>query len=258
MNYILKKIEDAEIILKPFPHIIISNFLEDGDLIDVLNNIDIDNLNVIDKKYKLVQYPGAKSTTEELTKRPTGVGLVYALKEEYSKNNIKLNTILDSDEFKQALFEKFKIPTNIDGWNVYQINKDLNGYEISPHPDITGKVITYQLNLSNTNILDNYDLGTKFHTIKPEFLKNIKKLSTKQPRPWGKWDWFDKGKSIPYKQNTFMAFAPSDISYHSVKLENYPQEKYQRTMLRGFIADSRLLNKNPKSHWTSGNLVNIS
>ena len=54
-----------------------------------------------------------------------------------------------------------------------------------------------------------------------------------------------------------MAFAPSDISYHSVKLENYPQEKYQRTMLRGFIADSRLLNKKPKSHWTSGNLVNI-
>lgn len=257
MDCIIKKIEEAEIIVKPFPHIVISNFLEDDDLIDILDNIDIDNLNVIDKKYKLVQYPGAKTTTEELTKRPTGVGLVYALKEEYSKNNIKLNTILDSDEFKQTLMKKLNIPTNIDGWNVYQINKDLNGYEISPHPDITGKVITYQLNLSNTDILNNFDLGTKFHIIKPEYLKYINELSKQRKRPWGKWEWFNEGKSIPYQKNTFMAFAPSDISYHSVKLENYPQQKHQRTMLRGFIADSRLLKLKSKEHWTSGNLVNI-
>ena len=155
------------------------------------------------------------------------------------------------------MFKKLNIPKNIDGWNVYQINKDLNGYEISPHPDITGKVITYQINLSNTNTLDNYDLSTKFHTIKPGCLKYIKELSKKKLRPWGKWEWFDKGTPIPYKQNTFMAFPPSNISYHSVKLENYPQEKYQRTILRGFIADSRLLNKKPKNYWTSGNLVNI-
>ena len=101
------------------------------------------------------------------------------MKKEYSKKNIKLNTILDSEEFKQALFKKLNIPKNIDGWNVYKINKDLNGYEISPHPDITGKVITYQLNLSNTDALDNYDLGTRFHSIKPEFLKDIKQLSKK-------------------------------------------------------------------------------
>ena len=34
-------------------------------------------------------------------------------------------------------------------------------------------------------------------------------------------------------------------------------EENQRTMLRGFIADSRLLKKKPKQYWTSGNLVNI-
>ena len=257
MDYILEKIKSAKIIEKPFPHIIIPNFLEENDIENIIDNIEIDNLNQIDKKYKKVVYPGAKSATEELTQRPTGVGLVYALKEEYSKNNIKLNKILNSEDFKNVLFKKLNIPINIDGWNVFQINKDLNGYEISPHPDITGKVITYQINLSNTDNLDNYDLSTKFHSIKPECLKYIDALSKKNKRPWGKWEWFDKGKSIPYKQNTFMAFAPSDISYHSVKLENYPQEKYQRTMLRGFIADTRLLNKKKKENWTSGNLVNI-
>ena len=258
MNYILKKIEDAVIIEKPFPHIIIPNLLEDDNLTNIIDNIEIDNLNEIEKKYTKVHYPGAKSTNEKLTNRPTGIGLVYALKEEYSKNNIELNTILTSKDFKEVLFKKFKIPTNIDGWNVFQINKDLNGYEISPHPDITGKVITYQINLSNMDTLDNYDLGTKLHRIKPECLKYIKEISSIKKRPWGKWEWFDEGISIPYKQNTFMAFAPSDISYHSVKLENYPQEKCQRTMLRGFIADSRLLKKAPKKHWTSGNLVNIN
>ncbi len=257
MNYIIKKIQDSVIIEKPFPHIIIHNFFEDEDLTKILNNIEIENLNEIEKKYIKVHYPGAKSSKEELTKRPTGVGLVYALKEDYHKNNVKLNKVLNSEDFKKVLFKKLNIPKNIDGWNVYQINKDLNGYEISPHPDITGKVITYQINLSNTDILDNYDLSTKFHTIKPECLKYIKELSKKKLRPWGKWEWFDKGKSITYTQNTFMAFAPSDISYHSVKLENYPQEKYQRTMLRGFIADSRLLKKKSKDYWTSGNLVNI-
>tara|TARA_Y100000389_G_scaffold204199_1_gene255502 strand:+ start:17 stop:790 length:774 start_codon:yes stop_codon:yes gene_type:complete len=257
MDYIIKKIEDAEIIVKPFPHIIIPNFIEDDDLKNILDNIEIDNLNEIEKKYKKVHYPGAKTTNEKLINRPTGIGLVYSLKEKYSKKNIKLNTILKSEDFKLALFKKLNIPKNIDGWNIYQINKDLNGYEISPHPDITGKVITYQINLSNSVALDNYDLSTKFHIIKPQCLKFIKELSKKKTRPWGKWDWFDKGKPIPYKQNTFMAFAPSDISYHSVKLENYPQEKYQRTMLRGFIADSRLLKTAPKEHWTSGNLVNI-
>ena len=48
-----------------------------------------------------------------------------------------------------------------------QINKDLNGYEISPHPDITGKVITYQLNLTNTDILNNFDLSTNFIPLNP-------------------------------------------------------------------------------------------
>ena len=84
-------------------------------------------------------------------------------------------------------------------------------------------------------MLNNFDLVTKFHIIKPEYLKYINELSKQRKRPWGKWEWFNEGKSIPYQRNTFMAFAPSDISYHSVKLENYPQEKYQRTMLRGFI-----------------------
>lgn len=257
MNYLINKIKNAKIIYEPFPHIIINNFIEENDLKNILDNIEINNLKDINEKYTMVHYPGAKITNDLLTTRPTGIGLVYALKEEYLKNNIKLNTFLDSNDFKQILMEKLNIPKNIDGWNVYQINKDLNGYEISPHPDITGKVITYQLNLTNTNILDDYDLSTKFHTIKPECEKYIKELTIKKDRPWGKWEWFDKGKKIPYKQNTFMAFAPSDISYHSVKLENYPQEKYQRTMLRGFIVDSRLLTKSPKNYWTPGNLVNI-
>lgn len=257
MNYILEKIRNAQIIKDPFPHIIIPNFLEDNDLKNIIKNIEISNLKEIEKKYIKVHYPGAKITNENLVNRPTGKDLVYSLKKEYFENNIELNNILKSEEFKKELFKKLNVPKNIDGWNIYQINKDLNGYEISPHPDITGKVVTYQLNLTNTDSLDNYDLATKFHTIKPDCVKYIRELYKIKPRPWGKWEWFDKGKSIPYKKNTFMAFAPSDFSYHSVKLENYPQEENQRTMLRGFIADSRLLKKKPKQYWTSGNLVNI-
>ena len=67
----------------------------------------------------MVHYPGAKITNDLLTRRPTGIGLVYALKEEYFKNNIKLNTFLDSNDFKQILMEKLNIPKNIDGWGMF-------------------------------------------------------------------------------------------------------------------------------------------
>lgn len=256
MEYLLNKINNVNVIQEPFPHIIISNFFNDDDLNNILNNININKLSDINSKYEKTYYPGAINKKINLLKRPSGKGLVYSLKRNILQNNSSLIYFLDSDKLKEVLFNKFN-KKNIDGWNVYQINKDLNGYEISPHPDVTGKVITYQINLTNTNYLNNYNLSTKLHKIKPEYKNKIEELKKKETRPWGKWEWFDEGIHIPYIKNTFFAFAPSDNTYHSVKLENYPQDNFQRTMLRGFFADTRLLNIKEKSYWNSGNLINI-
>ena len=258
MEYIFQKINDVKIISKPFPHIIIEDFFDEEFINELINSIKIDNINEIKSKYHEVIYPGAIDKKLSLTTRPTGSGLVYALnKSILDKHEIFVN-LLESDGFKQVLFDKFNIPKEIDGWNVYQINKDLNGYEISPHPDVTGKIITWQCNITNDNTLDNYNLSTRLHTIKPEYKDELNKItSDKNPRPWGKWEWFDEGISVPYKENAFFAFAPSNISHHSVILDNYPQDRSQRTMMRGFIVDNRLLEKKPKEFWQPGNIVNI-
>ena len=254
-NYVLKRIKKSKIIKEPFPHIEIGNFLKKKHYEELLQNLLIKNLDQIDKKYILQYYPGAKLENLKLAERPTGLGLVFKLKKEsYSSLMKEFDSFLISREFIETICEKLNASS--EGWNLYEYNKDLNGYEISPHPDVTGKLVTYQINFSDEN-LKFYNLSTRLHSIKEEAKQKIAKLSSFRLRPWGEWHWFDVAKQIHFRKNNFFAFAPSSTSYHSVKLENYPENIEQRTMLRGFIASNELLKIKEKSHWHSGNITNF-
>ena len=138
MNYIIKKIQDSVIIEKPFPHIIIHNFFEDEDLTKILNNIEIENLNEIEKKYIKVHYPGAKSSKEELTKRPTGVGLVYALKEDYQAKELAgkkvvFNVVINEirEDIKTEINDDFAKSLGLD--NLESLKKSVKEQIINQH-----------------------------------------------------------------------------------------------------------------------------
>lgn len=289
-DYVLKKIENAPIITDPYPHIIISNFLSDNDYDNLLysHHIDIYDKSCLhipkvntynELKSKLqyagwepISYPGAVSgkTGSDLLNRPTGKGLVYKLVDKKADGENGIRTYLDMfltrtdntlnntsvNTFINTLLNKFKYANNI-GWNVYEYNKDLNGYEISPHPDVSGKLVTYQLNLAPDNLLAEYNLATRLLKLRPEYTDEIEKLAKTRARPWGLWEWFDETSSVPFIGNTFFAFPPTNDTYHAVKLEEYPEKIQQRTMIRGFILSNELLKKAPRSHWHPGNVINI-
>ena len=70
------------------------------------------------------------------------------------KNDVIKNLIefMNSNEFHKTLKEKFNIKeeTNI----LSAIQKNLTGYEISPHPDGREKCLTYLLNINNNKEIE--------------------------------------------------------------------------------------------------------
>lgn len=221
-------------------------------------------LELFDKGWVPISYPGAieGNRGSNLLSRPTGKGLVYKLADKCADKPDGIRTQLHNflvgkdSQVANVLLAKFGLEVN-SGWNTYEYNKDLNGYEISPHPDVSGKLVTYQLNLAKDEKLARYNLATRLLKLKLDHYDDVTKLSKTRDRPWGLWEWFNEITSVPFVGNTFFTFAPSDNTYHAVKLQEYPENEQQRTMIRGFIISNRLLKKAPRSHWHPGNVVNI-
>ena len=73
---------------------------------------------------------------------------------------------MNSDTFHSILRKKFNIKeaTTV----ISAIQKNLNGYEISPHPDIRNKCLTYLLNINN-NEMEQKDCHTQLLEFKPKY-----------------------------------------------------------------------------------------
>ena len=96
---------------------------------------------------------------------------------------------MNSNEFHKTLKEKFKIyeETTI----ISAIQKNLTGYEISPHPDIRQKCLTYLLNINNNSEIENLDCNTHLLEFKDKY-KYIQEYWEKNKdvnRCWVPWEW---------------------------------------------------------------------
>lgn len=149
------------------------------------------------------------------------------------------------------------------------VHIDLPGYEIPPHPDAEDKLITYQLYLPPDESVREF--GTHFLRPKDgnetverpvwELLVSrglekaargmgwwekgwVKRLRESEfgfrhgllTRMWYPWDWFDTVRMVEARPNSFMAFAPSERTYHAVRLDipaNHPRP--ERPVIRGFV-----------------------
>jgi len=249
-NYILEKILDAEIIFKPFEHIEINNFLSNEHLEMLLNDpqIHFDELNsdnelydkLKDSKYKIQSFPGCFDSWYEYINREEkndglveGKGITFRL-EEYNNNKIKdLLKLLNSSEFHNTLKQKFSI--NKEENIISAIQKNLTGYEISPHPDIREKALTYLLNINKNDSIENYDVHTHLLEFKPEYRKieDFWNEYIYYNRFWIRWKYCNTIKKIN-KNNTLLIFKPSSkpSSLHAVKLD-YDHLKFQRTQIYG-------------------------
>lgn len=252
-NYILENINKAEFKNEPFRHLEINNFLSEEHLNMILSDNQIHFNEVVsddelikeleERSYEIECFPGCTIDKNQYldclkkNKFPVdqkileGFGLTYRLKK---YNNPKLNELmvfLNSQQFQKALEKKFNLrsPTTI----ISAIQKYLTKYEISPHPDIRQKALTYLLNINKDDDCENYPIHThllkysdKYSGIYEFWEKNLK-----IDRCWVPWDWCNSITTLS-KNNTMLIFAPSNDTLHAIKLD-YDHKKFQRTQIYG-------------------------
>tara|TARA_Y100000385_G_scaffold289816_1_gene360513 strand:+ start:382 stop:1305 length:924 start_codon:yes stop_codon:yes gene_type:complete len=254
-KYLIDKIHKAEFSKQPFKQIYIEDFFNESDFEKITNSnqISLDvqkndyelHDNLIENGYEIISFPGTTSNFKDYArwhKKKSGkaiiknnkeivssLGIVYRL----SKPNIEIKKLFDfinSEEFNRALANKFEI--NFDDCKVDNgIQKYLDGYEISPHPDIRRKALTFMVNI-NPNYLDQ-DYNTHYLEFKPEFkyIQNYWAYNKYSDRCWVPWSWCET-KKIQNKNNSIVIFSPGDDTMHAVKAD-YNHLTSQRTQLYG-------------------------
>ena len=254
-NYIIEKIKNAEIIYYPFPHLDIMNFLSKEHLQLIINEKQIhfeekttnDEVykELVENGWKIQGFPGCTSSwndykkyIESGKKNSSGnpvenIGITFRLHNYKNKIIKKLLEFMNSNEFHKTLKEKFKIyeETTI----ISAIQKNLTGYEISPHPDIRQKCLTYLLNINNNSEIENLDCNTHLLEFKDKY-KYIQEYWEKNKdvnRCWVPWEWCNTIKKMS-ENNSMLIFHPDNNppTLHAIRL-NYNHLKYQRTQIYG-------------------------
>ena len=255
-KYITDKILNAQIKTEPFNHILIEDFLSEEHLNIILNDSQV-HFNETDtteeliktlnnNHYEIQSFPGCVTNTEEYLKCfnkksfPKGkgkdlpiesFGITFRLMK-YNNSFIEdLINYMNGDEFKNALETKFdiKMETRI----LTAIQKNLSHYEISPHPDVREKGLTYLLNINKDSSIDDKPVHTHLLKFKDKwkFIYDYWKTNLSENRCWVPWDWCDSHKVVN-KNNSIVLFSPSTDTLHAVSLD-YDHTKFQRTQIYG-------------------------
>jgi len=184
---------------------------------------------------------------------------------------IALNNFLASKKFNAAIAQKFNI--NIDNCDIDGgIQKYLDGYEISPHPDIRRKAATFMVNINPHKASERYNHHTHYLKLKTEYnyVKEFWETSSKAERHWVPWDWCDTS-FMQTKNNSIVLFSPSNDTMHGVKAV-YDHLSTQRTQLYGnlwYLENKKLLGPSweqlavkdfsiPNNHNLVNNFVKLS
>ena len=269
-NYISEKILNAKFSQEPFKHIFIEDFLSEDHFQQIINDPQIhwdENKNteeviatLFEKKYEVQKFPGCITNPYEYIKRyntndfPTGregnpvesFGITFRLREYENPFIASLVEYLNGKEFKTTLETKFNIKsqTRI----ITAIQKNLSHYEISPHPDVREKALTYLLNINKDESVDKAQVHTHLLKFKEEwsFIPEYWRTNLQKNRCWVPWEWCETSK-ICNKNNSIVLFAPGVDTLHAIKMQ-YDHNKFQRTQLYGNLM--RVGNVIPQMNWT--------
>ena len=253
-DYLIEKVRYAPFEKVPFRHIYIENFFEqshfnkiiesvevsspscktDEDLIDALENKGFTPINFPGTTTNVSNYLEARKLGMSIGKSKLceGVGVVMRQQKFQTEIIQALTSFLFGEEFNKVVAEKFGIKfeeCRIDGG----IQKYLDGYEISPHPDIRSKATTFMININPSAISENLNHHTHYCDLKPEYsyLHEFWENNQDIDRCWVPWNWTTTSKQQT-KNNSIVLFAPSSFSMHAVKAE-YNHLISQRTQLYG-------------------------
>lgn len=254
-DFLIDKLNEAPFVETPFRHLHIEDLLPD-DLFEELikapelalppaaNDDDLFD-KLFDAGYKIVQFPGcttdkkayinwhaSRNVDTRFHSACEGFGItlrLYSVKTDIVRD---LQEFLSSEKFNRALAKKFDVPfeqCNVDNG----IQKYLDGYEISPHPDIRRKAVTFMVNINPHERSEEYDHHTHYLTFRPDW-RHVQQFWENNPdvdRCWVPWDWCETQKRQT-RNNSLVAFSPSCDTLHAVKA-TYDHLSAQRTQLYG-------------------------
>ena len=253
-NYLLDKIQQSDFVQDPFRHLYIEEFFSEQHFDQIVGSPEIygpkatTDLELIDELvrlgYRQIKFPGTandinsylrwrrRPNRKDIEKTCSSFGLVFRLEEVTSPIIKELNKFLLSSQFKQVIAKKFRLSdekTNIDTG----IQKYLDGYEISPHPDVRRKALTYMVNINPAKNSEELAYHTEYMQLIPEYeyIKSFWRNNVEVERDWLPWE-CAKTKKIQKRNNTIVIFSPNEETIHAVKAD-YNHFQTQRTQLYG-------------------------
>ena len=263
-DYLIDKIASVEFSDSPFKHVYIEEFFSEDHFDEIVNSPEIlppdvtTDEELIDslyhKGFKAIPFPGCivdvrryidwHSHGKQLPHHSAceGFGMALRLYEMKSPILRALNDFITSQRFNQSIANKFSLNFSdcvVDGG----IQKYLDGYEISPHPDIRKKAATFMINVNPSTLSDRLDHHTHYLRLKPskKYVQEFWEGNPDIERVWLPWSWCESDKQQS-KNNSIVIFSPSNDTFHGVKAR-YDHLVSQRTQLYGNLWYKECLTK---------------
>ena len=257
LDYIIERLEAATITDAPFRHLYIENLFTDEDFAELVNlpeinvpPVDSDEALIAELQrlhFKAIPFPG--TTTDvgayltwhadpSLSKHQNqetceGYGVVMRLQKVTPRTILEeVDALFASDGFWTAAAAKFGL-RRPDLRRDYGLQKYLDGYEISPHPDIRAKALTFMINVNPAADSESLSYHTRYMTFRPE-REYVGEFWSRDPtadRSWVPWDWCES-QWTQNKNNSIVMFSPGNDTIHAIKA-SYNHLRTQRTQFYG-------------------------
>jgi hypothetical protein len=256
-DYILDKIANAPFESEPFRHVYIENLFSADHFLEITSAPEI-NIHPAESdealfadlykhNYKEIEFPGTTTNIKEYLrwhKKPfsdkpvdqrlcDGFGVTLRLQKPTDGSILQqLAQFFKSDDFWEIAAGKFNI--NLDDVKTdIGLQKYLDGYEISPHPDIRLKALTFMINMNPAPNSEAIDYHTHYLKFKPErqYVQSYWAEHRDEDRFWVPWSWCTTCKQQT-RNNSVVLFSPADDTMHAVKA-SYNHLLTQRTQYYG-------------------------
>ena len=253
-EFLISKISNAKFNFDPFKYLYIENFIPKEDFENLITNGEVllkeakndkELLKTLkDSNWEPIVFPGSTTNLNDYLEWKKGkgnydnvntcegFGITFRLNNPKSKLIKNYIEFFKSNKFLNVIKEKFNIDISKTHSDV-GFQKYLDGYEISPHPDVRKKALTFMLNVnSNPKSLNEYH-HCHFNQFLPskKYIEEYWKGNKNVDRSWVPWEWCTT-KFLHNENNSITIFSPDDNTLHSVKAK-YNHLKHQRTQLYG-------------------------
>jgi hypothetical protein len=255
LSYLIDKVRSAPFSEAPFRHVYIRDFFSDEHFAEITSAAEVDISDVpsderlfeelFARSYKIIGFPGcitdkdeyirwhkSKEVSHKTNTSCEGFGVTLRLTKPKSPALTAINDFIHSAEFQAALVERFEIDP-ADVFYDAGLQKYLDGYEISPHPDIRKKALTYMVNIIPGKDAEQLECHTHYLKFRDEFdyIRHYWAGNADKDRCWVPWSWCDT-QQIQRENNSIVIFSPSNDTLHAVKTD-YDHLRRQRTQLYG-------------------------